>query len=155
MSNINYDQLRGGETAGDPPDGQHDAALVRASIVDTRSGGSALVTEWQVSRPTPYYWTTWFGFEANRLSVTQDFLDALGIDRSGITDDEKFEAALSQVTGTVYRVRTEAWSGGVNTYPEKGVTPGQTSLADVPIASGDLPEPQPVASNTSDDDIPF
>jgi hypothetical protein len=154
VSDIDYDLLRG-QVGGDPPDGLHSAYLMRAALVNT-SSGTRLVTEWQTSGDESYYWTTWFGFDGNRLGFTQDFLDGLGVDRSKVTDDDAFEQTLADVQGTVYTVRTAAWSGGVNTYVEEtpAPPPGQTSFGDVPI---DMPAQEAVAaaSQTSDDDIPF
>jgi hypothetical protein len=154
MSDIDYDLLRS-NSGGDPPDGVRPAYLARAQLVDT-SGGSRLVTEWQSTGEGPaYYWTTWFGFEGNRIAFTQDFLDALGCDRTQITSDDAFEEALAEVTGTVYTVRTSAWSGGVNTYVEEASA--QTTLDDIPADTAGLPEAEfePVTVPPDDDDIPF
>jgi hypothetical protein len=161
MSDIDYGLLAG-NAGGEPTDGIYAAMLVRLELVHTQSG-SRLVSEWQVSTGTPYYWTTWFGFAANRIGVTQDFLDGLGVDRSKVTDDESFEMALHQVVGRLYEVRTESWSGGVNTFIEAVVdasaarAPIEDELA--PVTSG-LPDVTPAAVGQSalpidDDDIPF
>jgi hypothetical protein len=143
-SNIDYDALRGG-AGGDPPDGTHEAQLVRAKLVDTEKG-TRLVTEWQTTGATPYYWATWFGFDGARLGFAQEFLDAIGADRSQITDDEAFEAALEGLAYQTYVVRTAAWSGGVNTY----ITEARDVAPDVPIA-----EVEPVAVAAADNAIPF
>lgn len=160
-SDINYALLGGGD-GGAPPDGSHTALLVVAKLLDL-AGGSKLVTEWQsVGGGTPYYWSTWHGFTPTRISVTQEFLDGLGVDRKTITDDEAFENALSQVQGMTYEVSTSAWSGGTNTFIEDvSVSPAvrEQRDADVPIDTGGL-EPQPVTAGPAlpaidDDDIPF
>lgn len=154
MTSIDYNLLSG-QSGGDPEDGIHTARLLRAALVET-SRGTSLVTEWQTLQDPLYYWTTWFGFEANRISFTQEFLDAVGIDRSKMTDDGAFEMALSEVEGNTYEVRTQAGASWVNTYVQEPVTP------DVPIDTGGLPEPtsEPVmagggSTDAADDDIPF
>jgi hypothetical protein len=156
MSDIDYDLLRS-NSGGDPPDGVREAYLARAQLVET-SGGTRLVTEWQSTNGGPaYYWVTWFGFEGNRIAFTQDFLDALGCDRSSITDDDQFEEALANVTGTVYSVRTSAWSGGVNTYVEETTTQTALPVADIPADTAGLPDavPDEPVRVPDDDDIPF
>lgn len=132
MSPIDYTALSGQGSGGDPPDGLHNASLMRAALVET-SKGTSLVTEWQTWSEPRYYWTTWFGFEGQRLSFTQDFLDAAGIDRSQVTNDTAFSAALSEIQGRAYQVRTQAGASWVNTYVES---------PDVPIDSAGLPQPQ-------------
>jgi hypothetical protein len=150
MTSIDYNLLSG-QSGGDPEDGIHTARLLRAALVET-SRGTSLVTEWQTADA---YWTTWFGFEANRISFTQEFLDAVGIDRSKMTDDGAFEMALSQVEGNTYEVRTQTGASWVNTYVQEPVTP------DVPIDTGGLPEVEPVtagggrSNDPADDNIPF
>lgn len=141
MTGIDYDLLSG-QSGGDPPDGMHDAYLVRAALVDTRKG-PALVTEWQTTGENAFYWTTWFGFDAQRVSFTQDFLDAIEVDRSRVTDDDALTTALDQRVGTVYRVRTSKGAAWVNTdvEPHAPGTPGQTALDDIQIDSRDLPTP--------------
>lgn len=157
MTDIDYDALRG-ETGGDPPDGMHDASLVRAAIVETQNG-TRLVTEWQISHPTPYYWTAWHGFDGQRLNWTQEYLDGLGVDRATITDDDALTEQLENVTGIVYEVRVQSKNGFLNTYVEGPAAARQESL-DLPIATDDLP-PAGVASaaapttDPADDDIPF
>jgi hypothetical protein len=157
MTDIDYNALRSGG-GGEPPDGHYKATLVRAKLVNT-SGGWKMVTEWQVGGLTPYYWTTWFGFEGARMAFTQEFLDGLGIDRANITDDDAFEMALDRATNHTYNVRTSAWSGGINTYPEAGGEVAQTSLDDMPADTNGLPEvgaqPVGVGGADPDDDIPF
>ena len=154
---IDYEQLRGGG-GSEPPDGTHRAYLAVAKLVDVRDA-KLLVTEWQVSGLTPYYWTTWFGFEGARMGFTQEFLDSLGVDRSNITDDDAFELALSMVQGQTFTVKTSAWSGGINTYVQEPVNVAQTTLDDTQIDTSGLPEvshAEPVAVGpTPDDDIPF
>jgi hypothetical protein len=158
MSPIDYDALRG-SAGGEPPDGIHKALLMVAKLVETGSGSTMLVTEWQVGGLTPYYWTTWFGFEGARMGFTQEFLDSLGVDRSQITDDDAFGMALLHVQGETFAVRTSAWSGGINTYVEEAPDTSQTSLDDAPIDTAGLPEvstAEPVAAGAGvDDDIPF
>lgn len=165
MTDIDYDALRA-SGGGDPPPGTYDAALVRAALVGSPT---QLVTEWQIYDPTPYYWTAWFGFEGRRLAFTQDFLDAIelaeGHWRSIVSDDDLFEEALDKAIGTVYRVRVDAWSGGVNTYVDGPAGNVQEELPEVPIDVEELPsppplpeaQPQPVAAGrtSDDDDIPF
>jgi hypothetical protein len=163
MSDIDYGLLAG-NAGGEPTDGIYAAMLVRLELVHTQSG-SRLVSEWQVSAGTPYYWTTWFGFAANRIGVTQDFLDGLGVDRSRITDDESFELALHQVVGRMYEVRTESWSGGVNTFIESVVGSAGSSARppsmddDLAPDTRGLPDLTPAsvgqAALPDDDDIPF
>jgi hypothetical protein len=155
MTGIDYDALRG-QSGGEPPDGLHTAYLMRAELVET-SRGDRMVTEWQTMSEPRYYWTTWFGFDGQRLSFTQEFLDALGVDRNRITDDALLEQALSNCVGLEYEVRTDAGASWVNTYVEGAVSP------DVPIDTTGLgqatPAPQePVtvpAGAVSDEDIPF
>jgi hypothetical protein len=163
VTDIDYDQLRA-SGGGDPPPGSYDAALVRAALVGSPT---QLVTEWQISYPEPYYWTAWFGFEGRRLAFTQDFLDAIeladGQWRSIVSDDDQFEEALGEAVGTVYRVRVDEWSGGVNTYVDGPAANVQEELPEVPIDVEELPpppapeSPQPVAAGrtSDDDDIPF
>lgn len=166
MTSIDYDALRG-QSGGDPLDGIHEAYLMRAALVDT-SQGSRLVTEWQTFNEPRYYWTTWFGFEGNRLQFTQEFLDALGIDRATLMNDDAFESELSKVQGTVYQVRTEAGAAWINTYVEDAAQ--VAAQTDLPIDTADLPPtpPPPGAptpagvgagtqnqSPADDDDIPF
>jgi hypothetical protein len=165
MTDIDYSALRSA-LGGDPPDGMHQATLVRAAIVET-SGGSRLVTEWQTVTGTPYYWTVWHGFEGPRLQWTQEYLDGLGLDRSKITSDEAFDVELENARGVDYDVRVETRNGYLNTYVEGPAANVQERL-DLPIASDDLPpapaaEPAPAAvgastaasSDPADDDIPF
>jgi hypothetical protein len=154
---IDYDALRG-NAGGDPPDGIHKATLVVAKLVE-HSNGIGLVTEWQVGGMTPYYWTTWFGFEGPRLAFTQEFLDSLGVDRSQITDDDAFGEALYLAQGKGYDVKTASWSGGINTYVQGPASDAaQPQLGDVPIETAGLPQVSPVpvpAGPQADDDIPF
>jgi hypothetical protein len=151
VSDIDYQALAG-HTGGDPPDGIHQAYLMRAALVNTDSG-SQLVTEWQTSGIPAHWWTAWFGFDGKRLRFAQDFLDGIGVDRSKITDDDSFEQALGDAQGQVYTVRVETRGNFLNTYVEEAPT-AQTSFGDVPI---DMPAQEAVAaaSQTSDDDIPF
>jgi hypothetical protein len=157
VSDIDYNALGSGG-GGEPPDGVYRATLIRAKLVETANGWR-MVTEWQVGGLTPYYWATWFGFEGPRMAFTQEFLDGLGIDRAQITDDVAFEAALDDACGRDYTVRTSAWSGGINVYPEAAVENPQTSLDDVPIDTDGLPEvsqPTPgVPVLGPDEKIPF
>jgi hypothetical protein len=163
---IDYDALRGA-TGGPPPDGEHDAYLDRAALVDTRNG-SMLVTEWKTRGEEFYAWTTWFGFEGQRMGFTQDFLDQLGIDRSTLTSDDALTDALEARVGLLYRCATEAWgsAGGINV--EVLGEAGQQRLdsrADAPIDTGGLgpTEYERVgaehvevgAGAADDDDIPF
>jgi hypothetical protein len=157
MSPVDYDALRG-SAGGEPPDGIHKALLMRAKLVETSNGATMLVTEWQVGGMTPYYWTTWFGFEGARMGFTQEFLDGLGVDRSQITDDDVFGEALQRAEDEAYTVRTSSWSGGINTYVEEAPDTAQASLDDAPIDTNGLPEvstAEPVAAGGVDDDIPF
>jgi len=158
MSDIDFGLLRGQENAGgEPPDGQRAAMLVRADIVDT-SKGSMLITEWQTSGgPTPYYWQTWFGFTPTRISVTQELLDGLGIDRASVTDDDAFEAQLHAVTGRTYTVTTSRWANGVNTYIDER-SPTRPQSEELPIDTAGVPAAAVAAAGTNqtvDDDIPF
>lgn len=154
---IDFEALRG-EVGGDPPDGVYNATLQRAKLVDTRNG-EMLVTEWQVDDPGPYYWTAWHGFEPNRMSWTQEYLDGLGVDRGKLTDEDELTDALNAVLGERFELRTEVKSGFLNTYVEGPATGSgtQTSLDDVPIDAADF-EPARVADgppDPDDDDIPF
>lgn len=157
-----YDALRG-ETGGLPPDGLHDAWLDRAALVDTRNG-EMLVTEWRSTGDPLYMWSTWFGFEGQRLSFTLDFLDSLGIDRSGLADvnGKRLEDALDDRLGTVYAVRTAQWGngGGVN------VTIEDSAQQTLDVAASEVTEDLPVdapgdpvevgaGTDPDDDDIPF
>jgi hypothetical protein len=154
MSDIDYDALRGGD-GGLPEDGLHRAYLARAALAET-SRGSMLVTEWQTTTNPPSYWQTWFGFNGQRLRFTQELLDALGIDRGKLMDDDALQAALDSVQGTVYQIRTERWGdSGVNTYVLDSTA--QAQLTDVPIETEDLPVAGVAASAAAaeDDDIPF
>ena len=160
MTTIDYEALRGA-SGGEPLDGIHTAYLVRAELVETAKG-PALVTEWQTQRDPRYYWTTWFGFDGNRLRFTQEFLDSLGVDRSHITDDELFEQALYNAVGREYQVRTNAGATWVNTYVLDDAAVQQAT--DAPIDTSDLPAPSSStpsagvgvqASLDDDDDIPF
>lgn len=135
MSTIDYDALRG-ETGGDPPDGIHEVWLARAALVSTRKG-PALVTEWQTVGDPPYYWSTWFGFEPNRMQFTQAFLDSVHIDRAKVTDDDAFEEELHRITGQQFRVRTKAGASWVNTDVLDA-----NLLDDLPVDTSDLPAPQ-------------
>ena len=155
---IDYDSLRGtgASAGGEPPDGTHKATLAVAKLVEVRSGATMLVTEWQTQGLTPYYWTTWFGFEPKRMSFTQEFLDFVGVDRSQITDDDKFAGALELVQGQSFTVRTAAWSGGINTYVEQSESAMQASLDDMPADTNGLPEVSTTVSPTvPDESIPF
>jgi hypothetical protein len=162
MSQIDYNLLAG-NMGGEPPNGLHTAYLAVAKLLDLPSG-DRLVTEWQV--PGSYYWTTWHGFAQNRIAVTQEYLDALGVDRSQITSDDAFENALAAAQGRTYQVRTEAWSGGINTFVEQTLDGGTHYQQQPPPAQLDddlgtdtsgLPEPVPAgAFQLPDvDDIPF
>jgi hypothetical protein len=160
MTQINYDLLRGG-SGGEPPDGLHTANLVVAKLLELPSG-DRLVTEWQSSNGRePYYWTTWHGFEGNRINITQEFLDGLGVERSAITDDAAFEQALERVQGVTYEVRTSAWSGGINTFVEDVRVPAGvqdelgTDASDLPASAPPQSGGQPAPPVTADDDIPF
>lgn len=164
MSPIDYDALRG-NAGGEPPDGLHNAYLMSARHVET-SKGDRIVTDWQTFEDPRYYWTTWFNFDAG-LKYTQEFLDALGADRSSITDDDILELELSKVTGLRYQVRTEAGAAWVNTTVEDVWSPEvEQRQADIPADVSDLPAgpppgagaPAPVgvgAQQSLDDDIPF
>ena len=157
MSNINYAQLAGGGGTT-PPDGLHDAYLMRARL---QSGAQDfIVTEWQSGS---FYWETLYGFTANRIRFAQDALDGLGIDRSKTMDDDALEAALYRVQGSQFQVRTEVNGNFVNTYIEG---PAQASFDDMPADTSGLPDVSPppaqevlVGSPPSgepeDDDIPF
>jgi len=156
MSDIDYDLLAGSR-GGEPPDGIHVATLVRAALVET-TNGSRLVTEWQTGGRTPYYWTAWHGFAANRIALTQDFLDGLGVDRATVTDDEEFDRALFEALHRDFTVRVEHNGSFLNTYVE-GKPSAQMALSDAPVDTSDLPEPvaaaPPAARTSDDDDIPF
>lgn len=151
-----YEALRG-ETGGLPPDGVHDAYLDGARLVDTRNG-EMLVTDWRTVSDPLYCWSTWFGFEGQRLRFTQDFLDDLGVDRAHITDDDALNGALYARIGLVYTVRTSRWGsnggGGVNVEVE-----GQGASTESQQETLDLPhdpvEAEPVSAGADDDDIPF
>lgn len=148
-SDIDYGLLRSND-GGEPPEGMHEPYLARAALVETDKG-TLLVSEWQV--PGSYYWTAWHGFAPDRIRFTQEYLDGLGVDRSTITDDEEFERALSEVIGTVFRVRTERSKGGyLNTYVEAAAEP------DIPLPDFEEGQPAGVGAGVqqaSDDDIPF
>jgi hypothetical protein len=168
MTSIDYSLLGGNGAGGDPPEGLHTAYLAVAKLLELPSG-DRLVTEWQV--PGSYYWTSWHGFEPNRISVTQEYLDGLGIDRKTITDDDAFENALASVQGQTYSVRTAAWSGGINTFVEdalgssqarSGALSGASAQAsadvDVPIDASGLPAPPEQGAQVvlpDIDDVPF
>jgi hypothetical protein len=162
MSNIDYDQLSGG-AGGDPPPGLHNATLVRAKLALGTSSGDWLITEWQITGLTPYFWTVWHGFEGQKLSFTQDFLDALGVDRAqimkGDSQDERdvnFQAALDDVVNRDYQVEIKAWSGGINTYVTgPAQAPDQTSLDELGTDTTDLPPAMPVTVPDDDDKPPF
>jgi hypothetical protein len=162
MPDIDYGQLQdGGGT--EPPDGVHEAALVRAKLVDTRNG-TKLVTEWQGTRQS-YYWTTWFGFDGQQMRFTGDFLDGIGLAngqwRKIQLDDERLELELSECIGTVYRVETKAGASWINVdVLGTADDPALTRLDDdLGTDTSDLP-PVPVpgggtAPAAEDDDIPF
>lgn len=167
---IDYEALSGA-TGGPPPNGEWDAYLDRAALVDTRNG-EMLVTEWKTRGETFYAWSTWFGFEGQRLAFTQEFLDGLGIDRASITDDEGLTQALEDRVGLLYRVSTEAWGSGGGINVEVIGPAGQQSMsmshaaADMPADTRGLgpteiehvgPEHVEVAAGAAgaDDDIPF
>ncbi len=80
------------------------------------------LVEWQANSSASYYWSTWHGFAPSRMAITQEYLDGLGIDRKTITDDRALEAALANVQGATYEVRTSAWPGGINTFVEARAT---------------------------------
>jgi hypothetical protein len=174
MSDIDYDLLSG-SAGGDPPEGwKGPAKLIRAA----RAGNpTALVTEWSsAGGDPPYYWTTWFGFSATRIAVTQELLDALGVDRAKIVAgrsqeerDEALDSELYFAVDKVYDVRVDHWAKGVNTYVDGrsiepraiAAPPAQTTLGDeIPVDGEDLPPVEvgvgaTAASEPDDDDIPF
>jgi hypothetical protein len=165
-SDINYDLL-GGQAGGEPSEGTYQATLIRAQVIDT-SKGSSLITEWSTSENPAYYWSTWFGFSANRITVTNEFLDAIGVDRASImrggTQDERDEELTRQLwtaTNQAYTVEVTKWSGGVNTKvvaaPAPDVSIDQTAMWEAPIQSGGPPAPVGAGAGgrSEDDDIPF
>ena len=150
MTNINYDLLRG-ERGGEPPDGIHAAYLAAARLVETDKG-DALVTEWQTVGDEPYYWTTWFGFAANRIAFTQEFLESVGIKYADISDDDAMEAALAVITGNRFQVRTKAGAAWINTFVQGPQLGQQQQLEpDVPVDTAGL-DAEPVT--VPDDDPP-
>ena len=167
MSDINFDLL-GGQAGGEPPQGTYRATLIRAQVIDT-SKGSSLITEWQAGENPAYFWSTWFGFAANRVAVTQDFLDAIGVDRSAImrggTHDERDEELTRQLweaTNKSYAVEVTKWSGGVNTKVVADVEPDVAIVSpdqmawEVPIEkTAQPPAGIAVGARSEDDDIPF
>ena len=157
----NYEALRG-ETGGLPPDGVHDAYLDSARVVDTRNGES-IVCDWRTIGDPLFQWTSWHRLEGQGLAFTLDFLDDLGVDRSGLGEldgQQRLEDALDARIGQTYTVRTSRWGsgggGGVNVEIEGAgdsngaVSPAQESL-DLPY---DPVEAEPVSAG-DDDDIPF
>jgi hypothetical protein len=116
-----------------------------------------LVTEWKTRGEDFYAWTTWFGFEGQRMAFTQDFLDQLGVDRSSITDDDALTDALEARIGLLYRCATSAWGSGGGINVELLGRAGQQRLtADVPIDESDVVrETVPPSGDPADDDIPF
>lgn len=175
MSSINYSLLGGDASESTPTDGIY-AAYLMAARLQTSANGDFLVTEWQAGS---YWWETLFGFTSRRMSITQEFLDGLGVDRSHITDDDAFRLAIAKAAGQVYNVRVEVNGNFVNTYiespgPQPSPPPaaggrGQEALAglasnrsfdsDIPAADEDLPDAVGVGAaaphEPEDDDIPF
>jgi hypothetical protein len=165
-SDIDYGLLGGEQNRepSEPPEGTYQATLVVAKVVET-SRGTALVTEWSTETEPPYYWTAWFGFAANRIAITNELLDGIGVDRAAIVRggtqeqrDEELTRQLWAATNKVYAIEVTRWSGGVNTKvivaPE--VSPDQTQMWDAPISTEGLPAAGVgAAGHSEDDDIPF
>jgi hypothetical protein len=163
-SDINYDLLGAepGREPSEPPEGTHQATLVVAKVVET-SKGTALVTEWSAEEGS-YYWTTWFGFASNRIAITNELLDGIGVGRASIVRgetqeqrDEELTRQLWAATNKAYTVEVTRWSGGVNTKVSSPLEPDvsidQTAMWEKPIgSSGVIPVP---AGHSEDDDLPF
>lgn len=136
---VDYEALRGGVTTGVPENGSHTARLERAKLWEG-DRGSQLITEWSENG---LWWTSWNRFDAQGMQFTQELLDGLGIDRSKITDDDEFEAALNEVEGILYLVRTTAKEGSqsgkwfINTYCDGPAVPEQM---DMPVDTEGLPD---------------
>lgn len=155
MSPVDYDALREGVSTGVPDNGTHTARLERAALIETDKG-SNLITEWSEDG---LWWTSWNRFDAQGMSYTQELLDALGVDRSKITNDDEFEEALSHPVGHLWLVRTDAKQGSrgdkwfINTYVDGRAVPTQT---DLPIDTEGLPPVVDASADDQDDaDVPF
>jgi hypothetical protein len=158
MSPIDYNLLRpDAEQSADPPDGVHDAILQRAAIASTRNG-EAIVTEWTAD--PHYWWTAWYGFDPGRIKFTNEWLDAVGLDRGAIAtakSDDAFQAMLDGISGDRFRLKIErSKSGFLNTYVLASLSSRQQSLMDTePDVPIDAPAPVTVPSDDDEDDIPF
>jgi hypothetical protein len=152
---IDYEALRGGVTTGVPDNGSHTARLERAARLELDKGPS-LVTEWSENG---LWWTSWNRFNAQAMPYTQQLLDGLGVDRSTLMDDDKFDAALAEVQGMLYLVHTDAKQGDkgdmwfINTYVDGRAVPAQI---DMPVDTKDLPVLDESADSVDDEeDLPF
>ena len=58
------------------------------------------------------WWDSWNRFDSSGMRYTQDLLDALGIDRFQVTDDDQMSEALhAACEHNDYQVRTESKRG--------------------------------------------
>ena len=150
---VDYEALRAGVSSGVPDNGAHTARLERAKLWEGDSG-SKLITEWSEDG---LFWTSWNQFEGQGMQYTQELLDGLGVDRSTITNDDEFEAALNEVEGILYLVHTDAKQGNqgdrwfINTYVDGRAVPTQPDLL---TDTEDLPAVGSPAG-AQDDDVPF
>jgi hypothetical protein len=146
---INYKQLRGESAPAIPKDGDHQATLDRAKIVDTQNG-ERLVTEWTTADGN-VDWVSWNRFDTSGIEYTRELLLGLGVDLSAIIDDDSLRDQLEGAEGYVYNVRTKSQKGSqgdrwfTSTYATGRADGVQTSMpvtngahADVPIDTDGL-----------------
>jgi hypothetical protein len=155
---INYEALRNGSaTAEVPADGNHQARLERAALVDT-ARGERLVTEWATINPLQQ-WTSWNRFDTAGLAFTRDLLTGLGI-LDDVTSDTALANALERVTGQTFEVRTQSNKGAqgdrwfTHTYVD-GPALGVQETMDAPFDTTDLPPPNRAAVEDDTETIPF
>jgi hypothetical protein len=150
---IDWEALAGGEAAGRPPAGTHQAVLDSAGMkVSNSSGDDLILTEWKTIGTPLYAWTTWFNFKRG-MEFTREFLDALGINLAAVARERSVDLLdneLSNRVGTVYTVQTSHWGDtGVNTTVLSREE--QQRLTDAPTD----PVTVPAAADDEAEDIPF
>ena len=149
---IDWEALAGGEAAGRPPAGTHQAVLDEAGMkVSSSSGDDLILTSWKTIGTPLYAWTTWFNFKRG-LQFASEFLAALGIDLKVLAREQSVELLddeLNNRVGTVYTVQISHWGdSGTNTVVLSAEA--QQRLADLPTEPVAVPAAAP-----ADDDIPF
>jgi hypothetical protein len=136
-----------GGDGGEPPDGNHTAALVRGSVIDTKNG-TRVKFEWQTG-DLAHYWESWHGVDGQAAWHTGKLLTALEIDTDTLTSFDELADKLLELEGRMFVVNVTRNGTFLNT---KVLERAQGMQTAIPV---EVPAQTPRSAIFDDDDIPF